>query len=221
MILRNEDLINKLGSRESIDNVELLRKINDRKFYVYVDNKPFKGFDSLSVWKDCIHFYCNESIKYDLIDSYDVKTETDISIPFENCFNMSLVIGDETINIYDYKTIEEPVEIRKGVLSIGDYIRIHYYGTNHGDYACTGTVVDITQQMIMLYIPSGDFGLRHINIYARELLHDKVIVGIEILHKVENPSNLNEPFLSDDDDSDDDDDDDSPKYDVITETEED
>lgn len=212
MILKNEDLINKLGSRESIDEVELLREINDRKFYVYVDNKPFKGFDSLSVWKDRLHFYRNDSdIKYDLLDGYDVKTETEISVPFENCLNMSLVIDGETINISDYKTIEEPVEIHKDVLSIGDYIRIHYYGTNNGDYACTGTVVDITQQMIMLYIPSGDLGLRHINIYARDLLHNKFDVGIEILHKVENPSNLNEPFPPDDDD----DDDDSPKYDVI------
>lgn len=216
MILRNEDLINKLGQREVVNEAKLLHKIDGRKFYVYVDNKPFKGFDSLSVWNGCLHFNRTDSIKYGLLDGF-IKTETSIVVPFENCLNMSLVIGDETINISDYKRTEDLVEIRKDVLSIGDYIRIHYYGTNnHGDYSCTGTVVDITQQTIMLYIPSGDSGIRHINIHARELLHNKVIVGIEILHKVEKPSFLNEPSSPDDDD---DDDDDSPKYDVITESE--
>lgn len=213
MILRNEDLINKLGQKEVIDEISLLQKINSRTFYVDVDNKPFKGFDSLSIWNGCLHFSSTDSIKYGLLDGF-IKTETSIVVPFENCSNMSLVIGDETINISDYKRTEDLVEIRKDVLSIGDYIRIHYYGTNHGDYACTGTVSEIALSFIRVYIPDGD-GLRHINIHARELLHNKFDVGIEILHKVENPSNLNEPSTPDDDD----DDDDSPKYDVITESE--
>lgn len=217
MILRNEDLINKLGQREVVNEAKLLHKIDGRKFYVYVDNKPFKGFDSLTVWNNNLDFYSNDTgIKYDLLDGCNITRRTCITVPFENCFNMSLVIGDETINISDYKRTKDLVEIRKDVLSVGDYIRMHYYGTNHGDYSCTGTVVDITQQTIMLYIPSGDSGIRHINIHARELLHNKVIVGIEILHKVEKPSFLNEPSSPDDDD---DDDDDSPKYDVITESE--
>ena len=214
MTLRNEDLINKLGQREVVNETNLLHKIDGRKFYVYVDNKPFKGFDSLAVWNDCLEFYNNDTgIKYDLLDGCNITTRACISVPIENCFNMSLVIGDETINISDYKRTEDLVEIRKDVLSIGDFIRIHYYGTNHGDYACTGTVCDIAKNFIMIYIPDGD-NLRHINIYTRDLLHNKFDVGIEILHKVENPSNLNEPSLPDDDDSDDDDDDDSPKYDV-------
>ena len=215
MILRNEDLITKLGQREVIDEIRLLQKINSRTFYVDVDNKPFKGFDSLSIWNGCLHFNSTDSIKYDLLDGF-IKTETNIVVPFENCLNMSLVIGDETINISDYKRTEDLVEIRKDVLSIGDYIRIHYYGRkSHGEYSCTGTVCDITKNFIMIYIPDGD-NLRHINIYAQELLHNKVIVGIEILHKVEKPSFLNEPSIPDNDD---DDDDDSPKYDVITESE--
>ena len=211
MILRNEDLINKLGQREVINETNLLHKIDGRKFYVYVDNKPFKGFDSLAVWNDCLEFYDNDTgIKYDLLDGCNITTRTCISVPIENCFNMSLVIDGETINISDYKRTEDLVEIRKDVLSIGDYIRIHYYGTNHGDYTCTGTVCDIARNFIIIYIPDGD-NLRHINIYTRDLLHNKVNVGIEILHKVENPSNLNEPSSPDDDD----DDEDSPKYDVI------
>ena len=196
MILRNEDLINNLGSRESIGNIELLRKINDRRFYVYVDDKPFKAFDSLSVWKDGLHFHDKSVIKYDLIDSYDVKTETDISIPFENCFNMSLVIDGEIINISDYKRNEELVEIRKDILGVGDFIRIHYYGKTDSsicDYASTGTVSEINEAMIKIYIPFGD-SLRDITIFAHELLHNKFYVGIEILHKHETPSNLNEPF---------------------------
>jgi hypothetical protein len=214
MILRNEDLINKLGSREVVNETRLLHKIDGRKFYVYVDNKPFKGFDSLAVWNNHLDFYNNDTgIKYDLLDGCNITTRTCITVPFENCFNMSLAIGDETINISDYKRTEDLVEIRKDVLSIGDYIRIHYYGTNHGDYACTGTVCDITKNFIMITIPDGD-GLRNIAIFARDLLHDKLDVEIEILHKVENPSNLNEPSSPDDDD-----DDDSPKYDVITEEE--
>lgn len=213
MILRNEDLINKLGQREVVNEAKLLHKIDGRKFYVYVDNKPFKGFDSLSIWDDCLHFYRNDTgIKYGLLDGCNIITETSIGVPFESCSNMSLVIGDETINISDYKRTEDLVEIRKDVLSIGDYIRIHYYGTNHGDYACTGTVSEIARSFIRVYIPDGD-GLRHINIHARELLHNKFDVGIEILHKVEKPSNLNEPSSPDDDD-----DDGSPKYDVITES---
>jgi hypothetical protein len=215
MILKNEDLINKLGSKESIDETELLRKINDRRFYVYVDGKPFKGFDSLSAWNDHLHFLSNDSIKYDLIYSYNVKTETDISVPFENCFNMSLVIDGETINISDYKTFEELVEIRKDVLSIGDFIRIHYHeNCSEIDYTCTGTVYDITQNFIMISIPVGDY-LRHINVFASDLLHNTIDVEIEILHKAVHPSKINGPFPSDD--GDDDDDDDSPKYDVITE----
>ncbi len=214
MILRNEDLINKLGSREVVNETKLLQKINDRTFYVYVDNKPFKGFDSLSVWNNHLDFYSNDTVKYDMIDGF-IATRTCITVPFENCFNMSLVIGDETINISDYKRTEDLVEIRKDVLSIGDYIRIHYYGRkSHGEYSCTGTVCDITRNFIMITIPDGD-NLRNINIFARDLLHNKVIVGIEILHKVEKPSFLNEPSSPDDDD-----DDDSPKYDVITENEE-
>ena len=216
MILRNEDLINKLGQKESIDEHRLLQKINDRTFYVYVDNKPFKGFDSLSVWNDCLEFYDNDTgIKYGLFDGCNITTRTCISVPIENCFNMSLVINGEIINIPDYKRTEDLVEIRKDVLSIGDYIRIHYYGTNHGDYACTGTVFGITKNFIMITIPDGGNNLRNINLFARDLLHNKVIVGIEILHKVEKPSFLNEPSSPDDDD----DDDDSPKYDVITESE--
>ena len=216
MILRNEDLINKLGQKESIDEHRLLQKINDRTFYVYVDNKPFKGFDSLSVWNDCLEFYDNDTgIKYGLFDGCNITTRTCISVPIENCFNMSLVINGEIINISDYKRTEDLVEIRKDVLSIGDYIRIHYYGTNHGDYACTGTVFGITKNFIMITIPDGGNNLRNINLFARDLLHNKVIVGIEILHKVEKPSFLNEPSSPDDDD----DDDDSPKYDVITESE--
>ena len=217
MILRNEDLINKLGSREVVNETRLLHKIDGRKFYVYVDNKPFKGFDSLTVWNNHLDFYSNDTgIKYGLLDGCNITTITCITVPFENCFNMSLVIGDETINISDYKRTEDLVEIRKDVLSIGDYIRMHYYGTNnHGDYSCTGTVCDITKNFIMIYIPDGD-NLRNINIFARDLLHDKLDVEIEILHKVEKPSFLNEPSIPDNDD---DDDDDSPKYDVITESE--
>lgn len=216
MILRNEDLINKLGQREVIDEHKLLHKINSRTFYVYVDNKPFKGFDSLTVWNNHLDFYDNDTgIKYGLLDGCNITTRTCITVPFENCFNMSLVIGDETINISDYKRTEDLVEIRKDVLSIGDYIRIHYYGRkSHGEYSCTGTVCDITKNFIMITIPDGD-NLRNITIFARDLLHNKVIVGIEILHKVEKPSFLNEPSSPDDDD----DDDDSPKYDVITESE--
>ena len=213
MILRNEDLINKLGQREVVNEAKLLHKIDGRKFYVYVDNKPFKGFDSLTVWNNNLDFYSNDTgIKYDLLDGCNITRRTCITVPFENCFNMSLVIGDETINISDYKRTEDLVEIRKDVLSIGDYIRIHYYGTNnHGDYdySCTGTVCDITRNFIMIYIPDGD-NLRHITIFARDLLHDKLDVEIEILHKVEHPSKINEPSSPDDDD-----DDDSPKYDVI------
>lgn len=215
MILRNEDLINKLGQREVINEIELLHKIDNRKFYVYVDNKPFKGFDSLSVWNDCLDFYRNDTgIKYGLLDGCNITTRTCITVPFENCLNMSLVIDSETINISDYKRTEDLVEIRKDVLSIGDYIRIHYYGTNHGDYACTGTVCDITKNSIGIYIPDGDDNLRDINIFARDLLHNKFDVGIEILHKAEHPSNLNEQSSPDDDD-----DDDLPKYDIITESE--
>jgi hypothetical protein len=210
MILRNEDLINKLGQREVINETNLLHKIDGRKFYVYVDNKPFKGFDSLSVWNDCLDFYDNNTgIKYGLLDGCNITTRTCITVPIENCFNMSLVINGETINISDYKRTEDLVEIRKDVLSVGDFIRIHYYGTNnHGDYSCTGTICDITRNFIMITIPDDD-GLRNINLFARDLLHNKVIVGIEILHKVEKPSFLNEPSSPDDDD-----DDDSPKYDV-------
>lgn len=216
MILRNEDLINKLGQREVVNETRLLHKIDGRKFYVYVDNKPFKGFDSLTVWNNHLDFYSNDTgIKYDLLDGCNITRRTCITVPFENCLNMSLVIGDETINISDYKRTEDLVEIRKDVLGIGDYIRMHYYGTNnHGDYSCTGTVCDITRNFIMITIPDGD-NLRNINLFARDLLHNKVIVGIEILHKVEKPSFLNEPSSPDDDD----DDDDSPKYDVITESE--
>ena len=214
MILRNEDLINKLGQREVVNETRLLHKIDGRKFYVYVDNKPFKGFDSLTVWNNHLDFYSNDTgIKYDLLDGCNLTRRTCITVPFENCFNMSLVIGDETINISDYKRTEDLVEIRKDVLSVGDYIRIHYYGRkSHGEYSCTGTVCDITKYSIMIYIPDGD-NLRHISIFARELLHNKFDVGIEILHKVEKPSNLNEPSSPDDDD------DGSPKYDVITESE--
>lgn len=218
MILKNEDLINKLGSKESIDETELLRKINDRRFYVYVDGKPFKGFDSLSAWNDHLHFLSNNSIKYDLIDSYNVKTETNIAVPFENCFNMSLAVGDETINISDYKTFEELVEIRKDVLNIGDFIRIHYHEHTKCpeiDFTCTGIVCDITRNFIMISIPVGEY-LRHINIFARDLLHNTLDVEIEILNKAEHPSMTNGSFSLDDDD---DDDDDSPKYDVITEKE--
>jgi hypothetical protein len=62
----------------------------------------------------------------------------------------------------------------------------------------------------MITIPDGGNNLRNINIFARDLLHDKLDVEIEILHKVEHPSKINEPSSPDDDD-----DDDSPKYDVI------
>lgn len=218
MILRNEDLINKLGSREVVNETRLLHKIDGRKFYVYVDNKPFKGFDSLTVWNNHLDFYSNDTgIKYGLLDGCNVTTRTCITVPFENCFNMSLAIGDETINISDYKRTEDLVEIRKDVLSIGDFIRIHYHEHRNwpeSDDTCTGTVCDITKNFIMIYIPDGD-NLRNINIFARDLLHDKLDVEIEILHKAEHPSRVNEPSSSDDDD-----DDDSPKYDVITEEEE-
>lgn len=88
MILRNEDLINKLGQREVVNETRLLHKIDGRKFYVYVDNKPFKGFDSLTVWNNHLDFYSDDTVKYDLIDGF-ITTRTCITVPFENCFNMS------------------------------------------------------------------------------------------------------------------------------------
>lgn len=214
MIYKNDDLIIKEEPKVAIKYVELINDINNRRFYVYINNKPWSGFDSLSVWNDSIGFYRKDMVKHPLTGD-DIKKETNIELPVDQCFDMVLSCGDDNIKLSDYKDIEERCNIKEGLLNAGDFVRLIYNHNAAGiEYTCTAVVFEVDARRIILSIPCGDH-LRHIYITTDDLLRKTVSVEIEVLFKVERPT----PYAETPSNDVDDDDDDSPKYDVITEEE--
>ena len=216
MIYKNDDLIIKEEPKVVIDHISLLNMINDRSFYVYVNHKPWSGFDSLSVWNDSIGFYRADTVKHPLTDN-DIKKETNIEVPVDQCFDMVLACGDDNIKLSDYKDIEEQYKIKEGLLNVGDFVRLTYKNNEaHIEYTSTAVVAEVDERRIILSIPSGSH-LRHVFITTYDLSNKGFSVEIEVLFKAERPTPCPETPSNDVDD----DDDDSPKYDVITEEDED
>lgn len=215
MIFNNDDLIIKEEPKVAIKYVELINDINDRRFYVYINNKPWSGFDSLSVWNDSICFYRADTVKHPLTDN-DIKKETNIELPVEQCFDMVLSCGDDNIKLSDYKDIEERCKIKEGLLNAGDFVRLTYKNNDANiEYTSTAVVAEVDARRIILSIPSGNH-LRHVLIISDGLMSKGLSVEIEVLFKAERPTPCPETPSNDVDD-----DDDSPKYDVITEEDED
>lgn len=212
MIYKNDDLLIKEEPKAAIKYVELINDINDRRFYVYINNKPWSGFDSLSVWNDSICFYRTDTVKHPLTDN-DIKKETNIELPVDQCFDMVLSCGDDNIKLSDYKDIEERCKIKQILINAGDFVRLTYKeNSSNIEYTCTAVVFEVDARRIILSIPCGDH-LRHVHITAYDLLRKSISVEIEVLFKAEPPRPWTTPSNEDDDD-------DSPKYDVIDEEEE-
>ena len=215
MIYKNDDLIIKEEPKVVIDHISLLNMINDRSFYVYVNHKPWSGFDSLSVWNDSIGFYRADTVKHPLTDN-DIKKETNIELPVDQCFDMVLACGDDNIKLSDYKDTEERCKIKQILINAGDFVRLTYKeNSSNIEYTCTAVVFEVDARRIILSIPCGDH-LRHIHLTAYELKRKGLSVEIEVLFKAERPT----PYAETPSNDVDDDDDDSPKYDVIDEEEE-
>lgn len=207
MIYKNDDLIIKEEPRVVIKDRGLLHMINGRKFYVYVNNKPWSGFDSLDIWNDSLCFCREDTVKDPLINC-EIKKQTLVQLPFEQCMDMVFVCGDDNIKLSDFRGIEERCKIKQIIINVGDFVRFTYKNNATSvEYTCTAVVTDVDKRNIMLSIPCGDH-LKPVFISAHDLTRKTISVEIEVLFKAvpipreETPSN---------------DDDDSPKYDVIDE----
>ena len=215
MIYKNDDLLIKEEPKVVIDHISLLNMINGRSFYVYVNHKPWSGFDSLSVWNDSICFYRADTVKHPLTDN-DIKKETNIELPVDQCFDMVLACGDDNIKLSDYKDTEERCKIKQILINAGDFVRLTYKeNSSNIEYTCTAVVFAVDERRIILSIPCGN-QLRHVHLTAYDLLRKGISVEIEVLFKAERPT----PYAETPSNDVDDDDDDSPKYDVIDEEEE-
>lgn len=213
MIYKNDDLIIKEEPRVVIKHIGLLHMINDRSFYVYVNNRPWSGFDSVSIWNDSLNFYREDKVKHPLTDG-EITRQTSVQIPFDQCMDMVLACGDDNIKLSDFRDIEERCKIKDGLLNVGDFVRLTYKNNEaHIEYTSTAVVSEIDERRIILSIPSGN-DLRHVLIIADGLMGKGLSVEIEVLFKAERPTPYAETPSNDVDD-----DDDSPKYDVITEEE--
>ena len=210
MIYNNDDLIIKEEPRVVIKHTGVLHMINGRKFYVYVNSKPWSGFDSLSIWNDSLNFYREDTVKDPLINC-ELKKQTSVQVPFEQCIDMVLACGDDNIKLSDFRGIEERCKINQDIIHAGDFVRLTYRN-NAADieYNCTAIVSEVDARSIILSIPCGDH-LRHIHLTADDLLRKTESVEIEVLFKAEHPRPFEETPSNDDDDS--------PKYDVIDEEE--
>lgn len=186
MIYKNDDLLIKEEPKVVIKHTGLLHMINDRSFYVYVDSKPWSGFDSVSIWNDSLNFYREDTVKHPLTGG-DITRQTSIQVPFDQCMDMVLSCGDDNIKLSDYRGIEEQCKIKEILINAGDFVRLTYRN-NAADieYKSTAVVFEVDARRIILSIPCGE-GLRHIYITADDLLRKTVSVEIEVLFKAEPP----------------------------------
>lgn len=207
MIYKNDDLLIKEEPKVVIKHTGLLHMIDGRHFYVYVNNKPWSGFDSVSIWNDSLNFYREDKVKHPLTDG-EITRQTSVQIPFDQCMDMVLACGDDNIKLSDFRGIEEQCKINQDIINTGDFVRLTYKHNVAGiEYTCTAVVFEVDARRIILSIPCGE-GLRHIHLTTDDLLRKTVSVEIEILFKAERPTPCEETPSNDDDD-------DSPKYDVI------
>lgn len=210
MIFKNDDLIIKEEPREVIKPT-IFNMINNRSFYVYVNNKPWSGFDSVSIWNDSLNFYREDTVKHPLTDG-DITRQTSIQVPFDQCMEMVLACGDDNIKLSDFRGIEEQCKINQTIINAGDFVRLTCKNNEtSAEYTCTAVVFEVDERRIILSIPCGDH-LRHVHLTTYDLSNKVISVEIEILFKAERPTPCPETPSNDVND-----DDDSPKYDVITE----
>lgn len=211
MIYKNDDLIIKEEPRVVIKDRGLLHMIDGRHFYVYVNNKPWSGFDSVSIWNDSLNFYRGDTVKDPLIDC-EIKKQTSVQIPFDQCMDMVLACGDDNIKLSDFRGIEEQCKINQTIINVGDFVRLtHRNNATSFEYTCTAVVCDVDERNIVLSIPC-DNHLKYIFLSSGDLSNKRISVEIEILFKAE-------PLIIPQEETPSNDDDDSPKYDVIDEEE--
>ena len=209
MIFKNDDLIIKEEPRVVIKDRDLLHMIDGRHFYVYVNNKPWSGFDSVSIWNDSLNFYREDKVKHPLTDG-EITRQTSVQIPFDQCMDMVLACGDDNIKLSDFRGIEEQCKINQIIINTGDFVRLTYRNnTTSVEYTCTAVVYEVDERNIILSIPCGNH-LKHIWLSRNDLLNKRISVEIEVLFKAE-------PLIIPREETPSNDDDDSPKYDVIGE----
>ena len=210
MIYKNDDLLIKEEPKVVIKHTGLLNMINGRRFYVYVDGKPWSGFDSVSIWNDSLNFYREDTVKHPLTDG-DITRQTSIQVPFDQCMDMVLACGDDNIKLSDYRGIEEQCKIKEILINAGDFVRLTYRNNATDiEYKSTAVVFEVDARRIILSIPCGGH-LRHVHLTTYDLSNKDISVEIEVLLKAEPPRPWKETPSNDDNDS--------PKYDVIDEEE--
>lgn len=186
MIYKNDDLLIKEEPRVVIRDMGLLNMIDGRHFYVYVDSKPWSGFDSVSIWNDSLNFYREDTMKHPLTGG-DITRQTSIQVPFDQCMDMVLACGDNNIKLSDYRDIENQCKINQDIIHTGDFVRFTHKNNQTGDeYTCTAVVFEVDARRIIVSIPCGD-SLRHVYLTAYDLSNKGISVEIEILFKAERP----------------------------------